>query len=408
MSLTLKDYQEEGVRRLEAAGGRAILADAVGLGKTIQYLTYVDKNSLYPLLIITKSSLLNQLINEINKVLSIVPYEIRQDEEILKDPKIYVSTYYNLSYIHKAYINWSLIVFDEGHRIGSYQTNDSINARKLSRQSKHCIVSTATPVKNTTVEFWGLLDTIKPNYISSPSVFERTFLKRIEDENGYVSYNGIKDSQVQHWAKLTKRFIIRRTREDVLKELPKRVIKIRKVTACFNKFWNDYEHTLQYKTANELRALCGLAKVVPTFDLIKEHLKQNLKVIVFYHFRKFRENLSILLRDDKIIHDYIDGSIAPEERYRTIIKFQHKENFNVLLLSSLSSCEGLNLQFCGHIIVAERQWNSANEDQAEGRIIRLGSEFKNVLITYVILDNSYDNRIEEIISDKDEIVQEVI
>jgi SNF2 family DNA or RNA helicase len=154
-----------------------------------------------------------------------------------------------------------------------------------------------------------------------------------------------------------------------------------------------------------MRQIVGLAKVNTTVDYAQEFLEEtDRKLVIFVHHKKCGE--LILEQMTKWCSEQgmtaplsMTADKSPQERFSIQESF-NGPNHRLMIASTLASGEGLNLQTCSDCVMHERQWNPANEEQAEGRFIRIGQQAKQVNAVYVHGDDTVDTELDRIVETK--------
>jgi SWI/SNF-related matrix-associated actin-dependent regulator 1 of chromatin subfamily A len=225
----------------------------------------------------------------------------------------------------------------------------------------------------------------------------------------------------------TKDIIIRRTKAEVLKDLPSKDRKFhhvdldKKLGKVYESLIDELEKEL-YEGKNDfggmgvkiaimsrMRHICGLSKVAECVDFTTEFLlSTDRKIVIFVHHT---EDVMIMLRDqlnqwcreggfsDVLV---LHSGLNADRRSELVEEFKNGSG-RVMIASTLAAGEGLNLQFCSDAIILERQWNPANEEQAEDRFHRFGQQ-NNVSITYMIASGTIDEYFTELVEVKRGIV----
>jgi SNF2 family DNA or RNA helicase len=161
---------------------------------------------------------------------------------------------------------------------------------------------------------------------------------------------------------------------------------------------------------SRMRHLTGIAKIDPCIDNVMEFLgSTERKLTIFHHHKDVGEiivqKLTSLLDElglGKPLH--LTADLNPERRYDLTLKFTNDPKSRILVASTLASGEGLNLQVCSDCIMLERQWNPANEEQAEARFPRPGSKAQSIQAIYLVAVGTVDEFFSEIVERKREIV----
>lgn len=290
------------------------------------------------------------------------------------------------------------------------------------------IALSATPIKNNAKEYFPILNILQPKRFA----YESHYLNRYVDmynSGYYAKYGGLRRNST--FFSDTADFIIRHRREDVLKDLP----KLRRghkffplgddvarayaaLSGEFQKFYDENEESIgsQENQAcilaflNKMRHLTGYSKVDPTFELAQEFLEadESRKLTIFHHHIDVGDMLTAKFRSIGV--EPLRFWAEDPERGRKIgqCATSHWPSTDpkdrILIASTLASGEGLNLQACSDAYIMERQWNPANEEQAEGRFIRIGSEASFVDITYVTATKTIDEFMIDLVERKRENV----
>jgi len=434
----LKPYQIEGVKFLEEANGKAILADEQGLGKTIQALTLLRLHpELLPCVLVVPTTVKLQWMREISRWCcpNDTIEEKRQfltqviqsgKEKAMPGFQIYIVTYDILKKDDLFDLidnNIKTIIIDECQRIKNHLSDRAKAVQKVARKAQHVIPMSGTPIKNHAGEYFTVLNLVKSTLFSNYTRFIEQYCDAYNNGWGY-KVGGLKNPARFH--EDTKDIILRRTKDMVLKDLPpidrkfyhvELDPKLNKAYATALKELDDlfYSEDSEFSRGaatiaimGRLRHITGISKVAECIDFVTEFLLScERKITIFTHHQDVMDMLNIQLAKwceeggfDKplILHSGLDGNgrAALVERFKD-------GNSRVMIASTLASGEGLNLQFCADAIILERQWNPANEEQSEARFHRFGQE-NNVSITYMIASGTIDEYFTELVETKRSIV----
>lgn len=283
-----------------------------------------------------------------------------------------------------------------------------------------------TPWKNRGSEYYVVLNILDP-------VLFPSYQKFITEDVDYY-YKGEKliaggIANPEKFREKVAHIVIRRERSEVMPELP--TISRHKFEtevpeharnayqAEENKLVDVYNTALLEGTEDSfevqkqinasllvMRQIVGIAKIPATVELAKSFLEEtDRKLVIFVHHRECARKINDLMsawaydeghRDCKPLA--LSSDLTPEQRFEVQEKF-NGPNHRLLIASTLASGEGLNLQTCSDCIMHERQWNPANEEQAEGRFIRIGQMSSAVVATYVhgadTVDTILDDKVEK-------------
>lgn len=393
-----------------------ILADEVGLGKTIMTVSVILGNLMKKTLIILPKSLITQWVSQIKKfsLISLNIVVVEKDTVISEnDSGIFImsQSLFNCrgsilgeSPVHNIY--WDRVIIDEAH---------SLRNRKSKYYESCCLIKsnirwalTATPVMNRMTDFINIM-----NWVG----VEQYFCQAEKDI-------------------ITKEFLLRRTKDDVKNfnehlELPKCYTSIKYIpfeseeeTQLYLKtYYEGRDNILLKNTDNyiymlenllRIRQICihpqlyydGIAKKNNTKPMkwnhtstkIKELLKcfknheKNEKTLIFCQFVKEMTLIGEELENDGHTSVRIDGTMSIDERATAVDSFKKDPNIKVFLIQINTGGQGINLQIANRIYIMAPNWNPALEHQAIGRSHRTGQK-KNVFVTKFVT-SSGDNRIQ--------------
>lgn len=442
-NINLKNHQTEGIAWLqtllkEKLGG-CLLADDMGLGKTLQLLYFIEWHSqlnsdLKPYLIVAPVTLLENWENEYQKFFSPKNLSLKllygsnemskdfnqSDVERLQRKHIILTNYETLRtyQFNLCAVDYAVVVLDEAQKIKTPGTLVTNVSKTLKADFK--IAMTGTPVENTLVDLWCIMDFSVPGLLGNAKDFAKEFQNPLKEEQTDVKELGIK---------LRDKigiFIKRRYKCDVLDDLPhkkehkpKRVmpniqlerykIEIEQAknpdlteadrrNQILKSLWairdiSDHPFLVDsqitnYKT-DEL--ISSSAKLQTVIDLLTEIQAQNEKVILFADRKGTQKMLQKIIYDYfKIFPSIVNGDTPttkkPEgktkmSRQQTIDRFQAEDGFNVIVMSPLAAGIGLNVTKANHVIHYTRHWNPAKEEQATDRAYRIGQQ-KDVHVYY--------------------------
>lgn len=446
----LFQYQVDGVKFIESSGGRCLVSDEMGLGKTIQALaTLAIHEEMRPFLWIGKSSLKYQYQHEIMRWMGedyFAQVIEKAHEPLLPGFVGYIVSYDLLRRLttkgssngkDKNFVEQlqklkiKTIVLDECQQIKNSESTRTQHTRLLCASVPNVIALSGTPIKNHAAEYFPILNIINPEMFPQEARFVRYECDSYW--NGY-SYKTGGLRNPERFKEKTKNFIIRRERAEVLPDLPKinRQFQLhedmdaaveRAYVEAFKQFRDEYNHCgadNSFDSFNDasnilaylsrMRHLTGLAKIDPCIDNVMEFLgSTERKITIFHHHKDVGEILvkklnTVLLELDLHPVLHLTADLSPEERYDMVTDFTNNSKSRVLVASTLASGEGLNLQVCSDCIMLERQWNPANEEQAEARFPRPGSTASSISAIYLVAVGTVDEFFSEIVERKRQIV----
>lgn len=456
-------YQADGVRFIESANGTALIADEMGLGKTVQALCALRLHpEMLPFLGIVKSGLKVQWQKEAVRWLSASDEEddmfltqIIEDKHTLPGMKGYFVSFdylrnlvgssvkdefYPNSYQHKPSkadefikkLGIKTIIIDECQTIKNPDSARTREVRALCRSVPHIIALSGTPIKNHADEYFSILNILKPKIFSNHSEFLRNDVDSYWTGFSY-KVGGLKN--VDAFKRKTENFILRRTRAEVLPDLPQITRNFHfsdlgpeveaQYLATFKQFRDDYDegpktfgedNTLAY--LSKMRHLTGLSKIKPCLEFVEEFLEStDRKLTIFVHHKDVGEILKNRLTHLCEQEGYakplsLSADMDSDKRAQVVDAFLAPATLGadprILIASTLASGEGLNLQQCSDCVMLERQWNPASEEQAEARFIRIGQTADKITGTYFVAVGTVDEFFSEIVERKREIVTKTL
>lgn len=436
---TLRKYQREGfiwLSRLDAMGAGACLADDMGLGKTIQAIAFIlSKTHEGPSLIIAPTSVCANWQHEFSKFapsLRVVTLGNGDRQETLASlgpNAVLISSYGLLQSENEQFskISWRIAVLDEAQAIKNYHAKRSQAAMNI--KAKFRLVTTGTPVENNLNELWAVFRFINPGLLGPRDLFQRRFGIPIEREDN-------RDA-MQHLNSLIKPFLLRRRKDQVLKELPPKTnvdfnVELSKPEREFydrlrQGILADLERRDDPEGRMRIRVLAGITKlrlatchprlVTPGTDLpgskldaflelLTEILEGGHKTLVFSQFVKFLSIVRASLDERGIEYQYLDGSLSTKERSAAVKNFQ-TGNCPVFLISLKAGGLGLNLTQADYVIHLDSWWNPAVENQASDRAHRLGQN-KPVTIYHLLAKNTIEDKIQNLHQWKRDLADQIL
>ncbi len=413
----LRSYQLEGfhwLARLAHWGVGACLADDMGLGKTVQTLALLlDRAPKGPALVVAPLSVAMNWLSEAQKfapTLQVRGYHSNRDLTELGAFDVVVASYGMMQQDTDAFTqqHWHTIVLDEAQAIKNSSTKRSQAAMALNGDFK--MIASGTPVENHLGELWNLFRFINPGLLGSKERFQKRFASPIE--NGDTATRS-------HLKKILQPFILRRTKTQVLNELPSRTEITLKVELS-DAERHLYEALRQQAVDNirnaakkspmqvlkeitTLRRFCCNPKLaiknvdVPSSKLavfaetLEELLENKHKALVFSQFVDHLDIVREHLDKQRISYQYLDGSTPAKERKNRVDAFQAGEG-DVFLISLKAGGTGLNLTAADYVIHLDPWWNPAVEDQASDRAHRMGQQ-RPVTIYRLVTTDTIEEKI---------------
>ena len=433
----LMPYQIEGVKFMERANARMVLGDQQGLGKTVQICALMKLHpEILPAVIEVKTTIAEQWRHEIDRWCGregFLTQVIKSGKEFAAPGfQIYVITY-DLAKNEKMwdYVKDDIktLVVDECQVIKEHTSERAKAALKISRfpNVEHIIPMSGTAVENNAGEYFTVLHMVKPKIYPIYTKFIENKCDSYHNGWGY-KVGGLKDPQA--FAEETKDFILRRTKDEVLKDLPPKQRrfqhveldgKVKRLYMQYIKeledviYGNDNLTTQQAGAAkiaimSKMRHITGISKAPATVDKAQEFLESypNKQLTIFTHHDLAMDGIvngltPIMVEMGLCPPLKFHAGLNQDSRDALVMQFKNEPRARVMVASTLAAGAGLNLQFCSDCIMHERQWNPSKEEQAEDRFHRMGQE-NHVTIDYMICSETIDEYFTELVEQKRAIV----
>jgi superfamily II DNA or RNA helicase len=441
LQASLRPYQEEGyvwAMRLAEAGLGACLADDMGLGKTLQALAVLLARAAGgPALVVAPTSLTGNWQAEARRfapVLRVHVYAEGDREAVLANAThhdLVLVSYQLLQQDAAAFAArpWHTLVIDEAQAIKNAAAKRSQAVFDL--QADFRLALSGTPIENRLAELWSIMRAVNPGLLGTLAHFNERFAGLIERQ---------KDRQAQRiLRRLVAPFVLRRTKAQVLDDLPPRTELILTIEpeaherAHYEALRRDAleaaEKSLSGNAAGQAhlnvlaqltrlrRAACdprlvspGLqwvgAKVQAFGELAAELVANGHKALVFSQFVDFLGLLREPLDAAGIAYQYLDGSTPAPERTRRVQAFQEGTG-DLFLISLKAGGFGLNLTVADYVVIADPWWNPAAEDQATGRAHRIGQQ-RPVTVYRLVNRGTLEEGILTLHKDKRELADRVL
>lgn len=418
----LRPYQMEGFQwlsRLAHLGVGACLADDMGLGKTLQSLTLVLEHAKAgPTLIVAPMSVCHNWQREALQFAPALQCHIHANnraESFLKNlgPMQVLITSYGLLQNEielLSSIEWQTIILDEAQAIKNSHTKRSQATMQL--KGKIRIILTGTPLENRLSELWNLFRFINPGLLGSQQSFNKRFADPIESQNDTGARQALK--------KIIQPFMLRRLKNQVLKELPPKIEKT--ILIPFDAEEQAFYEALRQQSLEKLidnasdeksririlaeitrlrRACCHpslVANDIPLsgtklqycMELVEELRTNKHRALIFSQFVDFLSKVRDQLDAKGITYQYLDGSTPMDERQRRVAAFQAGEG-EMFLISLKAGGVGLNLTAADYVVHLDPWWNPAVEDQASDRAHRIG-QTRTVTIYRIIMEGTIEEK----------------
>lgn len=431
--IQMRPYQLNGfkwMRLLLSKGLGCILADDMGIGKTLQTIAVIDSFSFdKPCLVVCPKNIIYNWEAEVNKwapwlnakvIIGNKQERLALFAESFKTKTDIVIASYETIRIEENYLQdqwWSLVILDEAQNIKNPMVERTKAVKKL-----HCdyrLALTGTPIENSLSDAWSIFDFLMPGYLYK---YQR-FVAEIERQENF-----------QLLQKKLLPFVLRRTKGEVLKELPKKTEEL--VYIAFEEkeaklYQSELLHARMQMEANpdnrmrvlasimQLREICVDPRLVydsyhdigskteTVLEMLNNLLANGHKVLIFSQFVKYLDLLSNHLKEKNINHHMLTGQTSALTRQEMADDFNKNEDKKVFLVSLKAGGVGLNLIGADIVIHVDPWWNYAIESQASDRAYRIG-QTKPVTIYKIVMKNSIEEKVIKLQEYKKRLGAEVI
>lgn len=453
--IELKEHQIEGVAWLQSLFREnlngCLLADDMGLGKTLQLLYFIEWhaqniNDNKPYLIVAPVSLLENWESEYKRFFNPTNLKLRflygatgigrdfsrSDVSELQRKQLILTNYESLrSYqMNLCAVDYSIVVLDEAQKIKTPGTLVTNVSKALKADFK--IAMTGTPVENTLVDLWCIMDFSVPGLLGNAKDFAKNYQKPLSNEDTDIHALG---EQLRSQIGV---FIKRRLKQDVAKDLPKKNLKVLTRTMpeiqanryfveidlakndnldgvnrrnqILKSLWairdiSDHPYLVdnQINMFNSSELISSSAKLQILIEVLYEIQSKSEKAIIFADRKETQKMLQkVIYETFKISPPSIINGDTPSSkqkesssklsRQQTIDRFQNEDGFNVIIMSQIAAGVGLNVVGANHVIHYTRHWNPAKEEQATDRAYRIG-QTKDVTVYYpmAVFPESFQN-----------------
>lgn len=446
LKMILRPYQVAGYQWLNYLkdikwGG--ILADDMGLGKTVQALSFMEyfkkEQGTLKALVVCPTTLIYNWENEIKKFTPSLTYKIHhggtrtRTKEELTDHDVTITTYGTLRSDIKLLMSVELdyVILDESQAIKNPASKVTKAASLLN--AKHRLCMSGTPLQNNTFDIFAQMNFLNPGMLGTMEFFRQEFAIPI-DKFG-------EQDRKDHLRKILYPFILRRTKEQVAKDLPE---KQEMILFCemedeqrniYDAYRNDFRNQIlgtietQGIQKSQLTILQGLMKLRQICDspaILNEQEKfenhsikldelareiteniGNHKALIFSQFLGMLALIRAKLEELGVKYEYFDGSTSAPDREKAIQSFQNNDEVRVFLISLKAGGVGLNLTAADYVYIVDPWWNPAVEQQAIDRTHRIG-QTKNIFAYRMICKDTIEDKILQLQEKKRALAKDII
>ena len=446
----LRYYQKTGYKWLKTLdnykfGG--ILADDMGLGKTVQMLSiiagYVDENEgRRASIVVCPSSLTLNWQNEAEKFTNKLKTLVIRGSAAERKKQISKANEYDLiitSYdllkrdievYNENKYKFRFAIADEAQYLKNSNTQNAKAVKEILADTRYAL--TGTPIENSLAELWSIFDYIMPGYLFTYKKFKAEYEMPIVKDNDEKSMRKLK--------MLIEPFVLRRTKKQVLTELPEKTITVlnnqmkeeqekiylnylaqakQEVAETINLRGFEKSHIQVLASLTRLRQICchpslfikdykqGSSKLEQCIEIVKDATEAGHKILLFSGYTSMFELIENELKENDITYFKLTGSTKVDERIRMVDEFNANKDVKVFLISLKAGGTGLNLTGADMVIHYDPWWNASAENQATDRAYRIGQK-NNVQVYKLITKNSIEEKIYELQQKKSQLIDNML
>ena len=447
LSKIMRQYQKNGykwLRTLEAWKFGGILADDMGLGKTLQVIAVLLAAKLEgkkgTSLVVAPAALVFNWGEELARFAPALTVSLIAGSQAERQKKLQeyqnfdvLVTSYDLlkrdidQYEEKKFL---YEIIDEAQYIKNHTTAAAKSVKVIQSQTRYALTGTGTPIENRLSELWSIFDYLMPGFLYGYDTFKKEFetpIVKNEDETAMTRLQ-----------KMVSPFILRRLKEDVLKDLPEKLEEIRyvKFDDAQQKLYDAQVVHMKEKIAQQdegefnknklwilaeltkLRQICcspslcfenyrgEAAKLEGCMQLIQSAMDGGHRMLLFSQFTSMLAILQDKLEKEGIPYYIITGETSKQKRQELVKQF-NSDTTPVFLISLKAGGVGLNLTGADVVIHYDPWWNQAVQNQATDRAHRIG-QTKKVTVYKLIARNTIEEKIQKLQDAKQNLAEQII
>ncbi|VEN34266.1 unnamed protein product [Callosobruchus maculatus] len=408
--------------------GRCFIADDMGLGKTFTALAIASyyRND-WPLLIVTTASMKTvweETITEYMPTISIMQVQYMvSSKDYIGDAKILVVSHDMMcrSQDKLKEKNFGVVIIDESHVLKNFKSKSYQAAFSLCKKAKRVVLLSGTPALSRPSELFTQLNLI--DHRAFPG-FTQFAMRYCDGKYTNFGFDASGKSNLQELeVVLSKKFMIRRTKQDILKSLPKKSQQLitlfdyssdktqiteedKELMKVLGEKYASKKGTDKHSILLTLFAETARIKIPPVCRYILRMLEKKQKFLIFAHHQVMLNAIEDTIKAKNVGYIRIDGNTTSDQRKFFISKFQLNDNVRVALLSITATNAGITLTAANMVVFAELHWNPTILSQAEARAHRIGQE-NEVIVQYLMAPGTADDHIWSLLQEKQKTLNEV-
>lgn len=418
----LRPYQVDFIKFAAIRNGRVALGDGMGTGKTLQSLAWLAYNKSFPALIVVNAPTKLQWQHEYRRWLS----KVRGCDcrvQVLSGTRTrklergcsYIINWDILTYWQDtlAEHGFECIIGDEAQAIGNPESKRSLAFRHLAAVVPECIVMSGTPARSRPAQFWTMVACVEPQMFPTYKGYLWRYTNPTSTQWG-IQFNGARNVRELH-AKLVS-VMLRRTKEDVMKDLPPKILDVVPLEADAAQLADYASEEASISELNGIEARERIAGLTRSAYAVKEKSLLNWvncfmdgdeKLLLFAWHRDVVDRLCEEL--SKFSPAKIYGGVSLQKREAEKERFINDEDCRIMVCNIQSGGTGIDgfQKVCCNVAFAEFAETSTDMEQAEDRLHRGGQE-RPVTVYYLIASGTIDEDMAEALDEKKKVLASVL
>lgn len=432
LKMELYPFQKHGVAFIDSRGGKALIADEMGTGKTMQALAWLQFKQAFPAIIIVPATVKLNWEREIQRWLptnlkTTVLSGKQAEEDLFSKTKkdIYIINYDIVMARKEELLKLKpkAIILDEVHYIKNQKAQRTKAVRSLTKTSDYLIGLSGTPIINRPVEFFTILNLLMPDRYKSFWQYAHRFCKPRHTGFGW-DFTGASNTEKLH-KELISTVMIRRLKSEVLKELPPKTRCVLPLEITnrkeYNKANNDFLSWVKENYGEEkakkagsaealaqveaLKQLSAKGKMKAAIEWIENYIDSNGKLVVYATHHKVIDKLMEHFKNRCV---KLDGRDSQVQKQKAVDTFQDNPNILLFIGNIKAAGIGITLTAASDTCFIEVGWTPGEHNQAEDRVHRIGQEAQSVTAYYLIGVNTIDEDIINLLDKKAKVIDQIL
>jgi SWI/SNF-related matrix-associated actin-dependent regulator 1 of chromatin subfamily A len=405
--MELFEYQKEGVKWL-CERTRGLLADSMGLGKTVQIIYMLkEKPNRLPALIVCPATLKVNWYREIKLWFNRESQIVEGGKSLTIESDIVIINYDILKKHLQTIVkhNFKTLILDEATAIKNKNAQRTKAALHLTNHIQNIFPITGTPIENRPVEFHNLLSILAPKQFSNFWKYANRYCSPHHNGFGW-DFSGASNIE-ELYSKINNTIMLRRRKEEVL-DLPEKLRSILTFPIPKNTIYHKIQREIftnkpAIVAVNELKQIAGKEKLESLVPWLKDMVETGNKVVVFAVHHNI---IDTLYKEFEEVAVKLDGRNNQNQRNEAVDTFQNNDSVKIFIGQIKAAGVGITLTAATHVVFAELDWAPGVHLQAEDRCLRIGQK-NNVTCWYTILENTIEEKIVKMLHNKKQIVETI-